>query len=103
MNAIESTDQSDKSIVGFDSIDFGAYAPSCYVEYDMDILTLKMTLKVTSGRTGSSIFRLAVVDIPIQCLTSVTLRRQISPTMGVKGEKSMFEQFAKNQVCVLRC
>ncbi len=26
-----------------------------------------MTFKVTSGWTGSRIFRLAVVDIPIQC------------------------------------
>ena len=34
-----------------------------------------MAFKVTSGWTGSSIFRLAMVDIPIQSLTSITVRQ----------------------------
>ena len=34
-----------------------------------------MTFKITSGQTGSALFGLGMVDIPIQCLTSVTLGR----------------------------
>ena len=37
----------------------------------------KMTFTVTFGRTGSTIFLLAVVDIRIQCLTSITVGLQI--------------------------
>jgi hypothetical protein len=43
----------------------------------ISIFDLEMTFKVTSGQTGSMIFRLPRVDIPILCLTSVTLGRQI--------------------------
>jgi len=43
----------------------------------ISIYDLEMTFKVTSGWTGSRIFRLAVVDIPIQYVTSITLGHQI--------------------------
>ncbi len=44
-----------------------------------------MIFKVTSGWTGSRIFRLAMVDIPIQCPTSVTVRQLYKVTAKVTG------------------
>ena len=49
----------------------------CWILSIISIFDLEMTFKVTSGWTGSRIFELSRVDIPIQCLTSVTLGRQI--------------------------
>ena len=49
----------------------------CWILSIISIFDLEMTFKDTSGQTGSRIFRLPMVDIPIQCLTSVTLGRQI--------------------------
>ncbi len=57
----------------------------CLILSIISIFDLEMTFKVTSGRTGSRIFRLAMVDIPIQCLTSITLRRQIRALPSREG------------------
>ena len=44
-----------------------------------------MTFEVTSGWTGSRIFRLAMVDIPIQCPTSITVRQLYNVTAKDTG------------------
>ena len=49
----------------------------CWILSIISIFDLEMTRKVTSGWAGSTIFRLAVVDIPIQRLTPITLRHRI--------------------------
>ena len=49
----------------------------CWILSIISIFDLQVTFKVTSGWTGSRIFRLAVVDIPIQYVTSITLGHQI--------------------------
>ena len=56
-----------------------------------------MTFKVTSGWTGSRIFRLAVVDIPIQCVTSITLGHQIRALPKVDGWYSTFACYIINE------
>ena len=44
-----------------------------------------MTFKVSSGWTGSRIFRLAMVDIPIQCLTAITVGHLYKVTAKIIG------------------